>query len=73
MTKQSLITGSLLLKINIHDGKGKGSMAGLEVKLNAGLTSASTKAENLDNTLRSPFGLSPRVRVMKSPTLQWHY
>lgn len=47
-------------------------MAGSEVKFNAGFTSASIKAENLDNTLRCPFGLSPRVRVVKLPTLEQH-
>ena len=63
---------SLLLEINIPGRKRKGSMAGSEVKFYAGFASASIKSENLDNTLRCPFGLSPRVRVVKSPTLEWH-
>lgn len=63
---------SLVLKINVHGRKGKGSMAGSEVKFNAGFTSASIKAENLDDTLRCPFSLSPRVHVVKLPTLERH-
>lgn len=68
--RQSLIFGALVLKINIHGGKGKGSMADSEVKFNVELASASSKAENLGSMLRSPFSLSPRVHVVKSLSLE---